>query len=208
MRAGSTPNSRGSAAKLLLCTLVTFALCADPKMPAAISFDTLTVPIAWTSLPMRTCMGLNATSKPADAEIQTAVSVAGGYSDAGPYSGRVTLTVAGAKIELSMFSWPRMTANERRQLLSVYRATLWHELGHLITARMSIAAENARPENTVTASSRAEFAALARARADAAFARVDADQNAYDDLTEHGIRQAEAPLPLGGADTVARCDAR
>ena len=177
-------------------------------MQAAISFDTLTVPIVWTPLPMGTCMGLNRTSKPADAEIQTAVSVAGGYSDDGQYFGRVTLGFASAKIEMSIFSWPRMTANERRQLQSVYRATLWHEIGHLVTAQASVAAENARPENMVTTSSRVDIVAQTRERANAAFARINADQNRYDDLTGHGIEQDQAPPPLAGADTVARCDAR
>jgi hypothetical protein len=153
-------------------------------------------------------MGLNGTSKPADAEIETGVSVTGGYSDNGQYSGRVTFELASAKIEMSIFSWPRMTANERRQLQSVYRATLWHEIGHVVTAQTSIAVENARPENSVAASLRADFVAQTHARADAAFARVNADQNRYDDLTEHGIEQDQAPPPLTGADTVARCDSR
>ena len=191
---------------MLLCTLLTFALCADPKIPAALAFDDLTVPIVWSPLPVRSCMGLGATPSPADALIETAVSITGGGSESGNVSGRVVFKLASAKIEMSMFSWPRMSLNERAQMLAVYRATLWHEAGHLLTARSSIAAENARPESTIAASSRAAFLALARERADAALARVNVDQDGYDDMTEHGLHQAAAPPPLVGADAVARCD--
>jgi len=189
------------------CTLLTFALCADPKVPAALTFGDLTVPIVWSSAAMRSCMDLGATRTPADAQLETVMSIAGGDRASENYAGRVVLKLQSAKIEMTAFTWPKMSARERKQIRAIYRATLWHELGHLVTARASIAAENARADNLVTADSRGDFVGQMQAHRDAAFERFNADQTSYDAATEHGIRQDAAPPPLNGADTVAQCDA-
>jgi hypothetical protein len=152
-------------------------------------------------------MDLGAEPTPADAQLETVMSIAGGDQRTGTYSGRVVLKLQSAKIEMSAFAWPKMSAAEQRQILAVYRATLWHELGHLVTARATIAAENARTGNLVTANSREAFIEQIHSHRDTAFERFNTDQANYDAVTAHGVRQDAAPPPLKGADTVAQCDA-
>jgi hypothetical protein len=101
---------------------------------------------------------------------------------------RGAVRVAVARIEMTSYRWPKMSAYDQGAMRQQYRATLWHEIGHLVTARNSIAtavANNVKPS--------------------VALAQINADQNAYDDLTDHGIRQDLAPPPLGGANTVIEC---
>jgi hypothetical protein len=193
---------------VIVCTLLTFAACADPRVQAAIAFGQMTVPIVWTYADTQTCMGLGTTVPPADAQLETEIPMNGSAVAGGTYSGRIVLKLRSAKIELTAFTWPKMSAAEQAQLRNINRAALWHELGHLVTAQASIDAENARPDNAISALSRAAFVAQMQSRTDAALARFTADQSRYDDLTEHGIRQHQAPPPLAGTDTVAQCDAR
>ena len=79
---------------MLMCTLLTFAMCADPNVPAEITMSGLPVPIVWTHVAQRSC------------------------TDVGQAS-----TTDGAG-------------------LTHYRATLWHELGHVRTALATVDAIN------------------------------------------------------------------
>ena len=85
---------------VLLCTVLTFALCANPSVGAALAFDDLTVPIVWTRLDMPSCMGLGATATAADAQLETEVSIEGGAALAGTHTGRVVLRLSSAKIDV------------------------------------------------------------------------------------------------------------
>ena len=84
------------------------------------------------------------------------------------------------------------------------RAALWHELGHLRTAKKSIDALNAN--GAISASTADDYAAIANERGTAA-ARIGADQEEYDRVAEHGLRQATLPPPLGGPNTIVICPA-
>ena len=162
---------------MLICTLLTFELCADPDVPAAIAFGDMTVPIVWTREATASCMdlGRRASGGPGDAHMEFAM-------------GRADIRITGARIQMTAYRWHKMTAADDVVLRRNYRATLWHEIGHIRVARASIA--TARANHTAP---------------DAAFAQVNAEQNDYDDRTLHGIAQDHAPPPLAGADTIIDC---
>jgi hypothetical protein len=119
------------------------------------------------------------------------------------YAGHLIVRVLDARIELTSYSWDRMTAAGGAALQRIYRATLWHEIGHVRTLLGSIDAINAEPD--FSAPTPDAYTALAKAHGDAAAARVNADQVAYDRAAEHGLRQDTLPPPLAGPDTVVNC---
>jgi len=167
---------------MMICTLLTFALCADPTIRASIAFDDLTVPIVWTQRNVRSCMdlGRQPAGQPGDARMEF------GYSTVRP-----SVRITDARIELSAYRWPRMSAADARTLRAQYRAALWHEIGHLVTARTSIAAANG-----------------AHIVGETAFAQINADQTSYDAVSEHGIRQDRLQPELAGENTVIFCSGR
>jgi len=163
---------------MLVCTLLTFAMCADPNLSASVTIGDLAVPIVWTRRQTRSCMDLGGegVGGPGDARM--------GFA----FAPHAPIRVIDARIELTVYSWKGMTRTDASALRSQYRATLWHEIGHFRTALQSIATVDARdlqPQD--------------------AFNQIQADQEAYDDITEHGIRQHDAPSPLEGADTIIAC---
>ncbi len=163
---------------MLLCTLLTFAMCADPNVSAAVAIGNLTVPIVWTRAETHSCMdlGRQAIGGPGDARMEFLLPQ------------HDTIRVTGARIEMTAYHWPKISKADGAALRQQYRATLWHEIGHFITAQNSIAA------------------ALADGLASAdAFRQIGADQENYDAVTAHGVRQSEAPPGLAGADTIINC---
>lgn len=171
---------------MLLCTLLTFAMCADPSVQASIAFDDMTVPIVWTRRDTRSCMDLGrqpiGIGGPGDARMEFAF---------GGTVRRATVTIADARIELTAYRWPRMNAVDSAALRAQYRASLWHEIGHLVTARTSIAAAND-----------------AQLPGETAFAQIRRDQDDYDAVSMHGIAQSRLAPPLGGEDTIIVCSPR
>jgi hypothetical protein len=119
------------------------------------------------------------------------------------YTGHLVVSVLDARIELTSYSWDRMTPAGADALQGIYRATLWHEIGHVRTLLASIDAINAQP--AFSAASADSYTELAKEHGTAAAARVNADQTAYDRAAEHGLRQDAMPPPFAGPDTVVNC---
>jgi hypothetical protein len=193
---------------VLTCTVLTFALCADPSVASAMTFGDLTVPIVWTRVATRSCMDFGA----------GASGEGGGYTQletmwsthetrtTGIYSGRLVVRLQNVSISMTAFVWPHMTKADTAAMLRGYRATLWHEIGHVRTAIASVAAANAGEE--FSAPTGDAYLALAKARGDAALARINADQTDYDNAAEHGLRQSSLPPPLAGPNTIVNCPER
>jgi hypothetical protein len=191
---------------MLLCTILTFAMCADPNVAGAISFDDVTVPIVWSHVHTRSCLDVGQQASGAEAgltRLETAWTSRQSPTDGSTYSGRLVVRLEDARIELTAFSWDNMSRADTDALRRVYQATLWHELGHLRTAKKSIDALNAGGE--FSAPTAAEFTALANERGAAAADRIGADQDEYDRIADHGLRQDTLPPPLGGPDTIIHC---
>jgi hypothetical protein len=190
----------------LTCTILTFALCADPRVAGAVAFGGLTVPIVWTHVEKRSCMDVGSLPGQEGAgflRFETAWASQQNKADAAGYSGRLVFRIDNARIEMGAFSWNHMSRADGDALHRMYVAALWHELGHLRTAQASVDAANNEP--AFSAATPAAYTDLARAHGDAAVARITADQEDYDQRAEHGIRQDTLPPPLAGADTIVYC---
>jgi methylglyoxal synthase len=190
---------------VLACTILTFALCADPRVSGAITLGNLSVPIVWSHANVPSCaaIGLQATGEAGLTQIETSWRTEQSRMDGATMGSRLVAGIASAQIDMTAYTWKPMSAADVAVLRAAYRATLWHEIGHLRTAEASLDAIN--DESTFTATTSAEFAALAKARADAGMARFRADQEAYDAAAEHGLRQDTLSPPLGGPDTILEC---
>lgn len=191
---------------MLTCTILAFAMCADPHVAGAIALGDLTVPIVWTRVETRSCMDLGASSSEDGAgylRFETAWTSQQNKADAGGFSGRLVVRIDNARIELSAFSWNGMLPADGAALQRMYAAALWHELGHLRTAQASVEAANAEPG--FSAATAADYRVLATEHGKAALARITADQDEYDRVAGHGIRQNLLPPPLGGPNTVVVC---
>lgn len=193
---------------MIACTLLTFALCADPNVSGVVAVGDLSVPIVWSHAGLRSCLGvgLRAAGEGGLTRIETAwrseQTAAGGEA----YTGRLLLRLQNVRIEMTAYSWDHETAAEEGALRDLYRATLWHELGHVRTAEASVDALNAEP--AFSALTVADYSALAQQHGRAAGERINADQLAYDRAADHGMRQATLPPPLGGPDTILECGLR
>jgi hypothetical protein len=163
---------------MLLCTLLTFAMCADPNVPAAVAIGSLTVPIVWTRTETRSCMdlGRQGIGGAGDARMQFLLPQ------------HEPIRIIDAHIELTAYHWPKMSKADGAALRQQYRATLWHEIGHFVTAQNSI-------DTTMAAG---------LSSADA-FRQIGVDQENYDAVTAHGVRQSDAPPGLAGANTIIIC---
>jgi hypothetical protein len=191
---------------MLLCTILTFAMCADPNVAGEMAFGDLTVPIVWSRAEMRSCMDVgqqSAGSEPGLTHIESGWTVPEATMDEGSYSGRLVVHLDQARIEMQAYSWERMTPADRDALRRIYQATLWHEIGHVRTALRSIDAINA--EGPISAPTAAGYTAAVRARGTVVAAKINFDQDEYDRVAEHGLRQDTLPPPLGGPDTIIRC---
>jgi hypothetical protein len=190
---------------MLTCTILTFAMCADPNVSAAITFGDLTVPIVWSRVATRSCMDVGGHPNEDGAgflRFETAWDSQQNQTDAG-YSGRIVVRISNARIELNAFSWQRMSRVDAGALKRMYAAELWHELGHLRTAKATVDAINAGPG--FSAASAADYTAAAKMRGDAAEKRILAEQADYDRAAAHGIQQSLLASPLAGPDTVVVC---
>jgi hypothetical protein len=172
---------------MLICTLLTFAMCADPSVQAAIVVGDITAPIVWSRRDTRSCMelGRQPIGGPGDALIELS---SGGPNVSGRRAG---VSISNARIEMTAYRWPKMNPADADALRRQYRASLWHEIGHIVTARDSIAAVN--------------DAGLA---GEPAFARIKRDQDDYDAASMHGVQQSTLASPLAGEDTVIVCSPR
>jgi hypothetical protein len=189
---------------MLLCTILTFAMCADPNVAGAISFDGLTVPIVWTRVELRECSDAGRSTEEAGfTRFESAWSVQQIKTNDNTYAGRLVLRINQARIELDTYSWKNMSPADVDALRQLNRAALWHELGHLRTAKKSIDALNAG--GVISASTDRDYSAIAHERGAAAGASIGADQKEYDRLAEHGLRQATLPPPLAGENTIIIC---
>lgn len=189
---------------MLSCTILTFALCADPTVASAISFDHLTVPIVWTRVQVPACPAVGQTTGEAGfTSFESAWSVQQAKPNGNTYSVRLVVRINRAHIELDAYAWENMSPADIDALRHLDQAALWHELGHLRTAKKSIDAINAG--GAFTASTAAEYSASANDRGNAAMARIGADQEEYDRVADHGLRQATLPPPLGGPNTIVIC---
>lgn len=206
-RTGSERRGQHKArTSMLLCTVLTFAMCADPNVAGAVAVGDLTVPIVWSRMRVGSCLDVGQGSS-ADGSGFTRIEAAWSSREApetgSDYTGRVTVRINDARIEMTAFSWAHMSAGDIQGLHRLYRAALWHELGHLATARASVAEANAHGE--FAAPTAAEYTAAAMEIGNGALARFRAAQEAYDRAAEHGLRQSTLPSPLGGDDTSITC---
>jgi hypothetical protein len=180
-------------------------MCANPTVAGVIAFGDLTVPIVWSRVSTRSCMDVGGHPSEDGAgflRFETAWDSQQNKVDAG-YSGRIVIRISNARIELNAFSWQRMSRVDAGSLQRMYAAELWHELGHLRTAKATVDAINAEPGfSAITA---ADYTAVAKVRGNAAVARISADQDEYDRAAAHGIQQSLLPPPLGGPNTVVVC---
>jgi hypothetical protein len=192
---------------MLMCTILTFAMCANPSVAGAFAFGDLTVPIVWTRVQLHSCSEVGQTTAEAGlTHIETAWSAQQLATNDGTYTGRLVVHLERAHIDLSTYSWDKISPAGVNAMRHLIQATLWHELGHLRTAQKTIEALNAG--GTFSAASADEFTALADDRGNAAAARIGADQDEYDLVADHGLRQATLPPPLGGPDTIVTCPER
>ena len=192
---------------MLLCTILTFAMCADPNVAGAISFDDLTVPIVWTRVELPACTDVGRPTQEAGfTRFETAWSVQEAKTSGNTYSGRLVVHIERARIELDTYAWQKMSPADDAALRRLNQAALWHELGHLRTAKKSIDALNANGAFSTPIGT--DYTAAANDRGNAAVARIGADQEEYDRVAEHGLRQATLPPPLGGPNTIVICPER
>lgn len=194
---------------MLMCTVLSFAMCADPNVSAAMVFGDLTVPVVWSRIAIRSCgnIGQDSTTDGAGLTVlETAWKSQESKADGSGYAGRLIVRIDDARIDMTAFSWERMTPAEAEVLREAYRATLWHEIGHVLTGLASVAAVNV--QTSFAAPTAAEYTALAKQRGSAAVARISADQDAYDAAAAHGLRQESLPPPLRGPNTVVNCPGR
>jgi hypothetical protein len=191
---------------MLMCTVLSFAMCADPSVSAAIILGDLTVPIVWSRVETRSCTdvgGESATDGAGLTHFETAWESQQTRESSTGYSGHIVVRVDDARIELTAYSWDGMSRAEGAALRAGYRATLWHEIGHLRTAQASMDGVNAEPG--FAAATAADYNALAKQRGAAAVARINADQTEYDRLAGHGLKQSTLPPPLGGPNAIVNC---
>jgi hypothetical protein len=191
---------------VITCTLLTFALCADPNVSGAVLVGDLTVPIVWSRTELRSCLGigLQSAGEAGLTRIESAWrSEQTDDSGGNGYSGRLLVQLQNVRIEMTAFSWDHETAADENAMRRLYQATLWHELGHVRTAEASVDALNAQP--VFSAQSANDYTALAQRHGEAAGARINADQVAYDRAADHGLRQSTLPPPLAGPDTIVDC---
>jgi len=191
---------------VLSCTLLTFALCADPQVPGTIALGDLTVPIVWSRVQTRGCTDVGAQSTvdgAGYARFETTWLTHLDLDNSSDYTGRLIVRINNVRIELKAFAWDGMTKPENDALQRMYRAALWHELGHLRTLQASVDAANAEPPFSAALPS--GYTEVAKAHGEAAVARITADQEAYDRAAAHGIRQETLPPPLAGPNTVVVC---
>jgi hypothetical protein len=160
----------------------------------------------WSRVETHSCMGVGAQARDDGAgytRFETVWASQADKAETGAYSGRIVVRIENARIELNAFSWQRMSRADGGALAHMYQAALWHELGHLRTAKASADAINVEPE--FSAETPGAYTALARAHGNAAVARVNTEQANYDRAARHGIRQTALPAPLGGPNTVVMC---
>jgi hypothetical protein len=192
---------------MLLCTILTFAMCADPNVAGAISFDGLTVPIVWTRVELPECADAGRTTGEAGfTRFETAWSVQQAKTKGTTYTGRLVVRINQARIELDSYVWKSMSPADVDATRRLNRAALWHELGHLRTAKKSVDALNAG--GVISAPTGTDYSTIANERGEAAGASIGADQEEYDRVAEHGLRQATLPPPLGGPNTIIVCPVR
>ncbi len=191
---------------MLLCTMLTFAMCADPSVEGAMMIGNLTVPIVWSHATVSSCADLGAQSTQDGAgvtRLETGWQSTQSLASAEGYTGQLVVRVLDARIELTAYSWDRMSAAGAESLRKIYRATLWHEIGHVRTLLTTLDAINAEPQ--FSAPSTSAYLEVAKQHGNAAAVRVNADQTAYDRAAEHGLRQDALPPPFAGPDTVVIC---
>ena len=111
--------------------------------------------------------------------------------------GDVTIRLPGTIV------WPDMTDADRERAAALRHAIEHHEIGHVRIAEAVRDALNA--DEPLVAPDLATFEAAAKARGRAGFERFEREERAYDELTDHGQKQHEAPGALNGPDSVLRC---
>ena len=191
---------------MLLCTVLTFAMCANPGVTSAMTFGDLTVPIVWSQMRVHSCLDVGEESSGDGAgltRLESSWSTQQSPMNDAPYAGRVTMRIENARIEMTAYSWDHMSAADIAGMRRLDRDALWHELGHVATALKSMRDANAHA--AFTAASPSEYTATAKQIGEAEFAAFSADQIEYDRLAAHGLHQDTLPPPLGGSNTIINC---
>src|ERR1700733_448415 len=98
---------------MLMCTILTFAMCADPNVSGAIVLGDVTVPIVWSRQRLGSCLGLGAPSTGDGAGLTRLETEwrSQRIRDDGPgFTGTLVVRIASVRIELSAYSWDHMSA--------------------------------------------------------------------------------------------------
>lgn len=120
------------------------------------------------------------------------------------YTGKVTFALGEVVIRVPRsIAWKGMSSADRTHADALVRAVYHHEVGHVRVAESLRDALNAA--NTISAPDYFAFGAAADALGREGLARFTRDEDAYDELTDHGRKQHLAPGELAGPDTLLWC---
>jgi hypothetical protein len=118
----------------------------------------------------------------------------------GRYRITIALDPAGTVVEIPRYTWPKMTHTEIAARDEAFDDLLAHERGHLVIGT-----------EAVDAFAREEHATTTAVDAQDVFQRflrdVQARQDGYDAITDHGVHQSRGfdAFGAGGNDVVLRC---
>lgn len=128
-----------------------------------------------------------------------------GVDAQGRYFGRTVFAIRHVTLRLPRnLSWPNMTEADRERVRAALAALRHHEVGHVRVAAEVVARLNAAPQ-TLTANAEVYRRSEMR-RQDAGLEAIAAAQRAYDRITEHGLRQENAPGASRGPAAQLRCE--
>jgi predicted secreted Zn-dependent protease len=123
----------------------------------------------------------------------------------GEYGGTIVFELADVTVDVPRsIAWPEMTDADRARAEALRHAIVHHEIGHVRVAEAVRDALNTRAP--IVAPDVFTFRADADAAGRAGFERFTREEREYDELTDHGRRQHDAPGALSGPDTVLHCN--
>lgn len=123
----------------------------------------------------------------------------------GQYGGTIVFELGDVTVDVpKSITWPEMTEADRARAEALRRAIIHHEIGHVRVAEAVRDALNAHAP--ILAPDAFAFRADTDAAGRAGFERFTREEREYDELTDHGRRQHDAPGALAGPDTVLHCD--
>ncbi len=134
------------------------------------------------------------------------VSDARASANGGRYTGTVVFDLGEIVVLVpKSISWPEMSDADRARVEALRRAIFHHEIGHVRVAEAVRESLNAA-RTPIVAPDVFAFRAQADDVGRTGFERFKREELEYDELTDHGRRQQNAPGALGGPNTALHCD--